>query len=270
MAEVLTPPVTSGSPRRRRWVPAVRSRLGGLAAPIALFAVWEIAALIADSRLFPTPDVVVDALVDDLTEGDLLSNAAVTFERAFAGLGIAIALGVGLGVAMGRSRVLAAMFEPLLAATYPVPKLALYPLFILAFGFGAGSKIALVALECAYPIAYNTFAGVQGLRRQYFLVALNVEAGRWERAKLAVRAATPSVLAGVRIAAPIMLVVITVTELLGESVGLGFLIQDAGSSFDAAGGLAVILFLGICGFAIDRLIVALTRILAFWQRGVAI
>jgi ABC-type nitrate/sulfonate/bicarbonate transport system permease component len=250
-------------------MPDVRSRLALLAPPIALFATWEIAALIADDRLFPTPDVVIEALVEDLTQGDLLANAQVTFQRGFTGLGIAIVLGVALGVAMGRSRVLAAMLEPILAATYPVPKLALYPLFVLAFGFGAGSKIALVALECAYPIAYNTFSGVQGIRRQFFLVAQNVEAGRWERAKLAMRAATPSVLAGVRIAAPIMLVVITVTELLGESVGLGFLIQDAGSSFDAAGGLAVILFLGICGFALDRLIVALTRILAFWERGVS-
>jgi ABC-type nitrate/sulfonate/bicarbonate transport system permease component len=248
-------------------VDAVRSRLGWVAAPLAVLATWEVTALIADDRLFPTPDVVIDTLVERLTDGDLLTHAQVTFERGFTGLAIAIAIGIALGVAMGRSRVLAAMLEPLMAATYPVPKIALYPLFILAFGFGAGAKIALVALECAYPIAYNTFAGIQGIRRQYFLVAMNVEAGRWERVKLAIRAATPSVLAGVRIAIPIMLVIITVTELLGESVGLGFLIQDAGSSFDAAGGLAVVLFLGICGFVFDRLIVAATRVLAFWQRG---
>jgi ABC-type nitrate/sulfonate/bicarbonate transport system permease component len=63
-------------------------------------------------------------------------------------------------------------------------------------------------------------------------------------------------------------VIITITELLGESVGLGFLIRDAGTQFLREQATSVILFLGIIGYLLDRLIVAATRRLVFWQRGV--
>jgi hypothetical protein len=69
-----------------------------------------------------------------------------------------------------------------------IPCRAPYPVFILVLGFGAGSKIALVALECAYPIAYNTFAGVQGIPRRYFRAARNFEAGRGATLRMSMRA----------------------------------------------------------------------------------
>lgn len=235
---------------------------------VGFFALWHVASLVAANVLFPTPALVVQTLGDMVREGLLLSNARVTFTRAFLGLAIAIVVGIALGVAMARSRVVEAVVEPFLAAFYPVPKLALYPLLILVLGFGAGSKVALVAMECAYPIAYNTYAGVQGIRKQYFWVARNVGASRWATTVMSMRAASPSVLAGLRIALPVMLVVIVVTELLGESVGLGFLIRQAGTDFEPQRALAVILFLGAVGFVLDRLLALLTRRIVFWQNGV--
>jgi ABC-type nitrate/sulfonate/bicarbonate transport system permease component len=260
-----------GTPRRR--MPRVRrvitaSRVRRVGAIAGFFLAWWIASTLADNRLFPPPDAVVDRLVSDLVDGPLLSNAKVTLERAFAGLGIALVSGITIGVAMARNRVVEAMFGPLLAAFYPVPKLALYPVFILILGFGAGSKIALVALECAYPIAYNTFAGEQAIPRSYFWTARNYEASTWATLRMAMRAASPSVLASLRIAVPIMLVIITITELLGESVGLGFLIRDAGTQFLPEQAMSVILFLAIIGYVLDRLIVAITRRAVFWQKGV--
>lgn len=253
--------------RRRTGNGAALRQLRRLGALVFLFLAWWAAAELAGNRLFPTPIAVFDQLGDLLSSGVLLDNAAVTYRRAFIGLGIAIAAGVTLGTAMARNRVVEAMFEPLLAAFYPVPKIALYPLFILVLGFGAGAKIALVALECAYPIAYNTFSGVQGIPRRYFWLARNVGAGRLRSLGMALRAASPSLLAGLRIAVPIMLVIIVITELLGESVGLGFLIRSAGSQFLPAQGLAVVLFLAITGYVLDRLLLAATRVIAFWQKG---
>lgn len=238
------------------------------AAIAGFFVVWQVSSLIAATNLLPPPALVARTLVDMAQEGLLTDNARITFTRAFLGLAIAIVVGISLGVAMARNRVIEATLEPFLAAFYPVPKLALYPVLILLLGFGAGSKIALVAMECAYPIIYNTFSGVQGIRKQYFWVAHNVGASRAATTMMAMRAASPSVLAGLRIALPVMLVVIVVTELLGESVGLGYLIRQAGTDFEPERALAIILLLGIVGFVLDRLLALVTRRVVFWQRGV--
>jgi ABC-type nitrate/sulfonate/bicarbonate transport system permease component len=253
-------------PRLRGLITA--SRLRRLGAVLGFFLAWWLASTLADNRLFPPPDAVIDRMIQDLIDGPLLEHAKVTLSRGLIGLGIAVVVGIGVGVAMARNRVVEAALGPLLAAFYPVPKLALYPVFILILGFGAWSKIVLVALECAYPIAYNTFAGVQGIPRRYYWAARNFDAGRWATLRMAMRAASPSVMASFRIAVPIMLVVITITELLGESVGLGFLIRDAGTQFLPEQAMSVILFLGIIGYVLDRLIVAATRRIVFWQRGV--
>jgi ABC-type nitrate/sulfonate/bicarbonate transport system permease component len=196
-------------------------------------------------------------------------HTQVTLIRGFSGFAIALVGGIALGVLMARSRVFEGILEPFLAATYPVPKLALYPIFILWLGLGAASKIALVALECVYPIAYNTYAGVKAVDRSHVWAARNAGAGRI-RITFAVmlKSALPSIMAGVRIAMPLMLVVMVVVEKIGESRGLGFLIRFASAQFEPQGALAVILVLAFIGFVFDRLVVLLTRVLAFWARGV--
>lgn len=232
------------------------------------FVLWEIAARLADNRLLPAPVDVVRTLWRLITGGTIWFHAQLTFQRGIVGLLIAVVAGVGLGFLLGRSRWAEAMFQPILAATYPIPKLALFPLLVLMLGFGGASKVAMVALECLYPIAYNTYAGVQDINKTYFWVAQNVGAGRLARGRMMLRAATPTIMASLRMAVPIMLVIMVVTELIGESRGLGFLIRQAGTNFEPDTALAVILLLAIIGFVLDRLVVAATRRLAFWAKGV--
>src|SRR5690606_22602936 len=117
-----------GELRPGRAVPLrlVRSRrLRRVLAVIGAFALWQLLALRADSPLVPTVDTVVERLVEDIESGLIWRHAQVTLLRGGIGFVIAIAAGVLLGVLMARSRVVEAAIEPLLAATYPVPKLAL-------------------------------------------------------------------------------------------------------------------------------------------------
>jgi ABC-type nitrate/sulfonate/bicarbonate transport system permease component len=253
---------------KRPGTSGARTRLRRLAAVVAPFVVWDIMARMADSRLLPTPLRVVERLWEDIASGTIWFHAKVTLLNGAIGLAIAIVVGISFGALLARSRYAEAVFEPILAAFYPVPKLALYPLLILFLGFGPAAKITLVALECAYPITYNTYAGVQSIRRQYFWVARNVGASRWAMFNVMLRGATPPIMASLRMAAPIMLVIVVVTELIGESRGLGFLVRQAGTNFQPARALGVILLLGIIGFVLDRIILALTRRFAFWAKGV--
>lgn len=242
-------------------------RLRRVAAVAAAFGIWQALALRSTSPLLPGVDTVVERLLDDISSGLIWRHARVTLLRGSIGFALAIALGVGLGVLMARSRLVEAAIEPLLASTYPVPKLALYPIFLLWLGLGAQSKIALVALECLYPIAYNTFSGARAVDKTQMWAATNAGASRlriiWS---VVLRASLPSILAGIRIALPIAMVVMVVTELIGESLGLGFLIRQAGTRFQPEGALAVVLLIGLFGFVVDRLVVAATRVFAFWEK----
>jgi ABC-type nitrate/sulfonate/bicarbonate transport system permease component len=190
-----------------------------------------------------------------LSDGTIWFHAQLTFQRGILGLTIAVVGGVLLGILLARVRWLDAALEPLIAATYPVPKLALYPLLILMLGFGAASKVAMVALECAYPIILTVYAAVQSIDKHYFWLLRNVEAPPRARFTVIARATTPAMVASLRMATPIMLVIMVVTEILGESRGLGYLIRRASTDFDPMTAMAVILLLAIIGFVLDRLIV---------------
>jgi ABC-type nitrate/sulfonate/bicarbonate transport system permease component len=239
-------------------------RLRRIAAVVVPFIMWDLAAAAAASRLLPGPLAVGETLWEALADGTIWFHAQLTFQRGILGLAIAVVGGVTLGVLLARVRWLDAALEPLVAATYPVPKLALFPLLILILGFGAASKVAMVALECAYPIILTVYAAVQSIDKHYFWLLRNVEAKPLARFAVIVRATTPAMVASLRMATPIMLVIMVVTELLGESRGLGYLIRRASTEFDPMTALAVILLLAIIGFVLDRLIVLVANRTSRW------
>lgn len=230
------------------------------------FVLWELNAQAQQNFLVPGLGEVVGALRESAESGTLWYNASVTLRSALAGLLVAIVVGVALGTAMAQSRLLEAVLSPLLGATYPVPKLALYPVAILIFGLGTLPVVILVALECMYPIAYNTFQGVRATPKDLVRAAANSEGGRLGTFGVVhVPSSLPSVMTGLRIAVPIMIVVAVVVEMLGQSRGLGFLIRDAGRAIEPALALGVILLLGVIGVVLDVLIKVLTRRVVFWE-----
>lgn len=242
-------------------------RLRRALAVAAAFGIWQVLALRSTSPLLPGVDTTVERLSDDIGSGLIWRHAQVTLLRGGIGFGLAILIGVGLGVLMARSRLVEAAIEPLLASTYPVPKLALYPIFLLWLGLGAQSKIALVALECLYPIAYNTYSGARAVNRNQMWAAMNAGVSRFRIIwSVVLKSSLPSIFTGIRIALPIAMVVMVVTELIGESLGLGFLVRQAGTRFQPEGALAIVLLLGVFGFVLDRLVVAATRVFAFWEK----
>nr|WP_281373655.1 ABC transporter permease subunit [Haloechinothrix aidingensis] len=188
---------------------------------------------------------------------------------AFSGLLIAVVIGCATGLLMARSRWAEAMMQPLLGATYPIPRLALYPILILLFGLGAAPKVTLVVLECLYPMALGTYVGARSVTKDQLWLARNVGAG-WLRTlrDVTLPAALPAMLTGLRAAAPIMLIVIVVTEMIGENRGLGYMLMLARANFEPDGVLAVVAVLGVLGFLFDRLIALLSKLLVFWERGV--
>ena len=198
---------------------------------------------------------------------EALGEAWCSVQRALAGFALAALVGVALGVLMGRSVVAAAFLGSLFSGTYPIPKIALFPIFIYLFGIGSLSKVLLIFLECLYPIVVTTHAGSRAVNRVLLWSAANMGATRtrilWG---VVVPAAAPHIFAGFRIALPIAMIVVIITEMISSADGLGYLVMYSLASFKTDRMLAVVLAIALLGVALDWLVVRLRDRLVFWER----
>src|SRR5215470_19056238 len=196
-----------------------------------------------------------------------LADAWFSLQRAIGGFALAAVVGVALGVLMGRSSIAAACLGPIFSGTYPIPKIALFPVFIYLFGIGNLSKVVLIFLECLYPIVVTTHAGSRAVNRVLVWSAANMGVSRaamlW---KVVVPATAPFIFAGFRIAMPIVMIVVVITEMISSADGLGYLAMYSLASFKTDRMLAVVVVIACLGVALDRLVVGLRDRLVFWER----
>jgi NitT/TauT family transport system permease protein len=217
--------------------------------------------------LFPTLASIARELAALLVRPDALGEAWQSLSRALAGFGLAAALGVSIGVVMGRSALAAGLLDPLLSGTFPIPKIALFPIFIFAFGIGSLSKIALIFLECLYPIVINTYAGTRAVNRVLLWSAANMGASPGQTLrKVVVPAAAPYIFAGLRVALPIAMIVVIITEMIASADGLGYLVIYSLASLRTDRMLAVVVLIALLGLGLDRLLVLLRDRLVSWEK----
>lgn len=197
----------------------------------------------------------------------MLLEIRVSLERALGGFALAAAVGILLGIVMGRSRLVAALLDPLFSGTYAVPKLALFPIFIFVFGIGSLSKVALVFLECLYPIVIVTSQGARGVNRVLLWSAQNMGASAAATLRrVVVPAAAPFIFAGLRVALPIALIVVIITEMVSSADGLGYLVIYSLSSLKTDRMLAVVVVIAAMGWALDKGLVMLRNRLVYWEK----
>jgi NitT/TauT family transport system permease protein len=196
-----------------------------------------------------------------------LADAWFSLQRAIVGFALAAFVGVALGVLMGRSSIAAACLGPIFSGTYPIPKIALFPVFIYLFGIGSLSKVVLIFLECLYPIVVTTHAGSRAVNRVLVWSAANMGASRarilW---RVVIPAAAPFIFAGFRVALPIAMIVVIITEMISSADGLGYLAMYSLASFKTDRMLAVVVMIALIGVALDWLVTLLRDRLVFWEK----
>ena len=201
------------------------------------------------------------------TQPDSLVDAWYSLARALGGFALAAVVGVALGVLMGRSTLVAASLGPFFSGTYPIPKIALFPIFIYLFGIGSLSKVLLIFLECLYPIVITTQAGGRAVNRVLVWSAANMGASRARILRSVVIPATaPFIFAGFRIALPIAMIVVIITEMISSADGLGYLVMYSLASFKTDRMLAVVVVIALMGVALDRLVVHVRDRFVSWER----
>jgi ABC-type nitrate/sulfonate/bicarbonate transport system permease component len=232
-------------------------------------AIWEAAARsgLWSPLLFPSLARIFNQLVLFFSTPESMLEALVSLERALGGFALAAVVGILLGILMGRSRLVAALLDPLFSGTYAVPKLALFPIFIFVFGIGSLSKVALVFLECLYPIVIMTYAGARDVNRTLLWSAQNMGASRAAiLRRVVIPATTPFIFAGFRVAVPVAMIVVVITEMVSSADGLGYQVIYAMSSFKTDRMLAIVVVIAALGYALDKAVVLARDRLIYWEK----
>lgn len=201
------------------------------AAVFALLAIWETVcrAGLVSSLFLPAPSQIFTALFAMATSGELADNLAASLVRILAGFFIGSAVGIAVGLTAGVSSITNRALTPLIDALYPIPKIALLPLFILWLGIGETSKITLIALGVFFPVALNAYAGA----RDVDPLLLRVTAAFHARpafllTRVIFPATLPMIFAGLRIAAATALLLLVAAEMIAAEKGIGALILRYG------------------------------------------
>jgi NitT/TauT family transport system permease protein len=234
-----------------------------------LLILWQIAvgSGLVHTRLLPSPAAVLIALTTEIGNGRLTYHAVVTLGRALTGFALAAIIGIPFAAAMARSTLWRNLFEPIFFFGYPVPKIALFPIFTYVFGIGAPSKIAFTFLECLYPIVVTSYLGFRGVQTRLVWTAQNFGAGRATiMRRVVLPAAMPSIFSGLRVALPISITVVVLTEMIGDSVGLGYYITIWSTRFTFANVYAAIFVIGVCGFTLDQILLWVRHRSIRWQK----
>jgi NitT/TauT family transport system permease protein len=236
--------------------------------PIVILVIWEVASRVGfvDRRFLPPPSKVALAFVAIVADGALYMHLKATLFRVLAGFLCGVIPGVIIGIIMGLSSTIRAFIRPLIVISYPVPKIALFPLVMLFFGLGDVSNVLIVSIGVFFPVLYNTLGGVTSISRIYWDVASNFSArGLKLFLTVALPGALPSIFTGLKLGIGMALITTVVTEYVGARQGLGFMIWFSWQVFSVGEmfvGIGVISFIG---FVLTTLIEKLERVVIPWK-----
>jgi ABC-type nitrate/sulfonate/bicarbonate transport system permease component len=227
--------------RRDRWV----SRLVQVGFLVGLLVLWYLATTRwkVSHLLLPNPVNVYNELKDVLATGEYWPDLRVTLSELAVAFALSSTTGITLGYLLSRSQYLIRVFEPLLAGIYSVPIILFLPLYVLFFGLGPASKIALGTTISFFPIVLNTIAGFGYVDRIYVVAARSMGASGFQLFRhVLLPAALPVILTGLRMGFIVALLSILGSETIASLAGLGHKIVHLAEAMETARMFAFIAF----------------------------
>jgi ABC-type nitrate/sulfonate/bicarbonate transport system permease component len=240
-----------------------------LLACAALLVLWEAAALsFGISGLPPARDALRE-LPSILADREAQLHLLNSLRRMAVGFALGLAFAVPIGLAMGRCRLVAAFFNPLLMVIYPVPKAALMPLIMLWLGIGDAAKTLVIFLGVSLPVIYHSYQGARGVEEKmlWSAAAMGMPARR-RLLHVVLPAALPEIFTGARTGLVLALITMVTSEMIARQAGIGNLLFNSldMALYDAV--YATILTIGILGFALDVAVERLRAGLIGWSAPV--
>ncbi|MFC7644478.1 ABC transporter permease [Streptosporangium lutulentum] len=242
---------------------------------IVLIAAWEVATRIIQESYFPPPSEIVVTMYELWFSGpasqlfltqDALDDFGHSLYNLFGGWILACVAGVAIGVALGLSRKLADYIEPMIHFGRAVPPPTLISFYIAAFQLGTPMQVATIVSGVIWPVLLNTIDGVRTVE-QLHLDSAEVFGVRGARRLfwVVIPGAAPKIVAGLRISLGLALILMILSELIGSTVGIGSLLIGAQRSFELTEMWAGIVILGVLGYLLNAVFVAVEKRALRWH-----
>lgn len=238
-----------------------------IASVAVLLLLWQ--ALVQAGRInplfLPAPLSVLAAMWELTRSGELPWAVLVSLNRVLQGFAYGAAAGVLLGLLAGAIRWVEDVLDPWVAAAYPIPKSALFPLFLLWFGLGDPSKIVTIAVGVLFLVLVNTITGVHSINPVLLKAARDLGATRLQVfTKVILPGALPNIFTGLRLGAGMALILVFITEIEATKAGLGFLLWEAFQLMDTRHVFVGVVTFGVLGVATTWLLQWLERVTCPW------
>jgi NitT/TauT family transport system permease protein len=245
-----------------------QERLLSIFSPVLLLILWEVLVQVGilDKRFFPAPSSIVGTFTNLVTSGELWKHLTASISRILIGFAMGAIPALLLGITMGLFRWPRAFFSPMIAALYPIPKIAILPLIMLIFGLGEPSKWVIIAIGVFFLVLYNTMAGVMNIPNIYLDVGKNFGASRaqfyWT---IALPGALPLIFTGMKLAAGVALLIIVAAEFVGAKTGIGYLIWQSWQTFSVETMYVGLIVIAVLGYLVSLAMDELEHFLIPWR-----
>lgn len=240
----------------------------GLVVFIVLIAIAELGTRsgFISSLTLPHPSAVLETLVQLYNTGLLWKHLLPSLNRLVVGASLGIAAGIGLGVLIGLFSLVRAGLVPLVAALFPIPKIALLPLFVIWFGIDETSKYALIAFGTFTPTVVATYGAVDNVDRSLIRMGQSFGLSWWSIVrKIVLPGAFPAILSGLRVSISIAIILLVAAEMLGAEYGVGSYILEAGALYDLERLFAGVTILSVMGLVTNWLIGLIEKRFLGWR-----
>jgi ABC-type nitrate/sulfonate/bicarbonate transport system permease component len=236
-----------------------------LIACFGLLAAWELASYTFGISGLPPAHEALRELPAILTDPESLLNILASIKRMLVGFVLALAVAVPIGLMMGRARLVAAFFNPLLMIIYPVPKAALMPIIMLWLGVGDASKTLVIFLGVSLPVIYHSYQGARAVEEKmlWSAAAMGMDA-RARLLRIVFPAALPEIMVGIRTGLVLALITMVTSEMIARKQGVGDILFNAMAMAEYNTVYATIVIIGVLGFVIDAMFERLRTHLVAW------
>ena len=244
----------------------ILSRAAPVLACLGLLGIWQVAALLLNTDSFPTAWEAVRAIPSILGDKESLINILASLRRMAIGFSLAVTVAIPLGLTMGRGRLVASFFNPLLMVIYPVPKAALMPIIMLWLGVGEIAKILVIFLGVSLPVIYHSFQGAKAVEEKMLWsgAAMGLSAAQ-RMIRIVLPAALPEILTGCRTGLVLALITMITSEMIARQSGAGNILFNSLDMGQYDTVYAMIIIIGAMGIGLDAAFESVRAGLVKWS-----
>ncbi|WP_454873492.1 ABC transporter permease [Paraburkholderia xenovorans] len=267
-------PAVAGSPTislRRLLARPGGAFIGRSAVVLALIGVWALVAGLLQSSWVSSPMETAKTLNGWVADGSLWFHLQVTLAAMIAGFAIGSVAGIACGITLGFLPFVERVFSPFIVALYSLPKIAIAPLLVIAFGIGIESKIVLVAITVFFMMMFSALDGVREIDSDLIQTLRLMGASQSEIArKIILPGALTWIFVGLRLSVRLAFTAAILGEIISSNRGIGYLIEFSAVKYDSAGVFAAIIVVVACSVILTAIVTRVEKTTSRWRLSNAV